>query len=102
MALAVGGIGIGTSQFVMMGLQPNVARSFSKSIGSAGHLASPYALGVVIGAPRIPVIAGRWPRHRLLPALMGFFALGNVATALAPAYAALFAIRFVAWHPHGV
>src|SRR6202521_2669267 len=93
-ALAVGGFGIGTGEFAMMGLLPNVAGDFGISIPRAGHVISAYALGVVIGAPLIAVIAARWARHRLLLALMICFAAGNFASALAPGYASLIAVRF--------
>ncbi len=101
LALAVGGFGIGTGEFVMMGLLPNVAGDLGISIPGAGHVISAYALGVVIGAPLIAVLAARWPRHRLLLALMACFAAGNFASALAPSYASLMAVRFVAGLPHG-
>ena len=101
LALAIGGFGIGTGEFVMMGLLPDVAGNFSVSIPSAGHVISAYALGVVLGAPLISVAAARWSRHRLLLALMTFFAVGNFASAVAPGYASLIAIRFFAGLPHG-
>jgi MFS transporter, DHA1 family, inner membrane transport protein len=101
LALAIGGFGIGTGEFVMMGLLPDVAGNFSVSIPSAGHVISAYALGVVVGAPLISVAAARWSRWRLLLALMTFFAVGNFASALAPGYASLIAIRFLAGLPHG-
>ena len=85
----------------MMGLLPSVAEGFRTSIPSAGHVVSAYALGVVVGAPLIAVIAARWPRHRLLLALMAFFAVGNIASALAPTYASLIVVRFLAGLPHG-
>jgi DHA1 family inner membrane transport protein len=101
LALAIGGFGIGTGEFVMMGLLPDVAGNFSVSIPAAGHLISAYALGVVVGAPLISVSAARWSRHRLLLALMTFFAIGNFASVLAPGYATLLGIRFLAGLPHG-
>jgi MFS transporter, DHA1 family, inner membrane transport protein len=101
LALAVGGFGIGTGEFAMMGLLPNVAADFGVSVPTAGHVISAYALGVVIGAPLIAVIAARWARHRLLMALMLCFAAGNFASALAPGYATFMAFRFVAGLPHG-
>jgi len=69
-ALAVGGFGIGTGEFAIMGLLPQVAGDFGVSVPAAGHVISAYALGVVIGAPLISVIAARWPRRRLLLILM--------------------------------
>lgn len=101
LALAAGGFGIGTGEFVMMGLLPDVAGDFGISIPGAGHLVSAYALGVVIGAPLIAVIAARWPRHRLLLALMTCFAVANFASALTPGYAFLIAVRFLTGLPHG-
>ena len=101
LALAVGGFGIGTGEFAIMGLLPNVAGNLGISIPRAGHVISAYALGVVIGAPLIAVIAARWPRRRLLLALMACFAAGNFASALAPGYASLIAVRFIAGLPHG-
>jgi DHA1 family inner membrane transport protein len=101
LALAIGGFGIGTGEFVMMGLLPDVAGNFSVSIPAAGHIISAYALGVVLGAPLISVAAARWSRQRLLLALMTFFAIGNFASALAPGYASLITIRFLAGLPHG-
>ena len=101
LALAVGGFGIGTGEFAIMGLLPNVAGDLGVSVPRAGHVISAYALGVVIGAPLIAVIAARWARHRLLLALMAFFAAGNLASALAHGYATLMAVRFIAGLPHG-
>ena len=101
LALAIGGFGIGTGEFVMMGLLPDVASNFSVSIPAAGHIISAYALGVVVGAPLISVAAARWSRRRLLLALMTFFAVGNFVSALAPGYASLIGIRFLAGLPHG-
>jgi DHA1 family inner membrane transport protein len=101
LALAIGGFGIGTGEFVMMGLLPNVAADLGISVPTAGHIISGYALGVVVGAPLIAVLAARWPRHVLLLALMACFAVGNFASALAPGYASLIAVRFLAGLPHG-
>ena len=101
LALAVGGFGIGTGEFAVMGLLPNLAGDLAISIPTAGHVISAYALGVVIGAPLIAVIAARWPRHRLLMALMACFAAGNFASAAAPGYGSLVVLRFIAGLPHG-
>lgn len=101
LALAIGGFGIGTGEFVAMGLLPDIAGDFRISIPTAGHAISTYALGVVVGAPLIAVIAARWERHKLLLALMAFFAIGNLASALAPSYSSLIAVRFAAGLPHG-
>src|ERR1700723_690298 len=101
LALALGGFGIGTGEFVMMGLLPHVAENFGISIPTAGHVISAYALGAVVGAPFIAVGAARWPRHRLLLVLMTLFVVGNVASALAPSYVSLIVIRFLTGLPHG-
>lgn len=101
LALGVGGFGIGTGEFVTMGLLPNVAGELGISVPAAGHIVSAYALGVVIGAPLIAVIAARWSRHRLLLALMAWIAAGSFASALAPGHLSLIAVRFLAGLPHG-
>jgi len=101
LALAVGGFGIGTGEFAIMGLLPDVAANLHVSAPEVGHLISAYAIGVVVGAPLIAVIAARWSRRALLFALMTLFALGNFASALAPGYDSLMAFRFIAGLPHG-
>ncbi|ACB95739.1 MFS transporter [Beijerinckia indica] len=100
-ALAVGGFGIGTGEFAIMGLLPNVAEDYAVSVPEAGHVISSYALGVVVGAPIITVIAARLSRRVLLLFLMGLFALGNLASALAPSFGTLLALRFFSGLPHG-
>ncbi|WP_338748952.1 MFS transporter [Janibacter alittae] len=100
-ALVLGGIGIGTTEFVTMGLLPEIAAGIDTSIPRAGHTISAYALGVVVGAPTIAVLGNRLPRRELLVALMLLFALGNSASALAPGYGTLLLSRFVAGIPHG-
>ncbi|NYF98476.1 MFS transporter [Janibacter cremeus] len=100
-ALVLGGIGIGTTEFVTMGLLPEIAAGIDTSIPRAGHTISAYALGVVVGAPTIAVLGNRLPRRELLVALMLLFALGNAASALAPGYGTLLLSRFVAGIPHG-
>ncbi|MGH3438703.1 MAG: MFS transporter [Sciscionella sp.] len=101
LALAVGAFGIGTTEFVMMGLLPNVASSFGISIPSAGHLISAYALGVVIGAPLLTALSVRLTRKRMLLAMMALFVLGNLASAFAPTDGTLLAFRFLTGLPHG-
>jgi MFS transporter, DHA1 family, inner membrane transport protein len=100
-ALAIGGFGIGTGEFGIMGLLPNVASDLGVSIPRAGHVISAYALGVVIGAPVIAVLAARLPRRMLLVALMTAFAAGNFASALASDYDWLVVLRFLTGLPHG-
>ena len=99
--LAMGGFAIGTSEFAMMGLMPELVRAFGVSEPQVGHMISSYALGVVVGAPLLAVLGASWPRRSLLIALMGFYALGNLATALAPTYPTMLIARFVAGLPHG-
>jgi MFS transporter, DHA1 family, inner membrane transport protein len=100
-ALATGGLGIGIGEFVIMGLLPDVAQNFGISIPQAGHAISAYALGVVVGAPLIAVVAARMTRRMLLLALMTVFVLGNVASALAPSDGWFIAMRFFTGLPHG-
>ncbi|MGI4848355.1 MAG: MFS transporter [Janthinobacterium lividum] len=101
LALAVGGFAIGTGEFAIMGLLPEVARDLGVSIPTAGHVITSYAMGVVIGAPVLAVLCARWRQRTLLMALMLVFALGNFASALAPNYLALNILRFAAGLPHG-
>ena len=101
LALGVGGFAIGTGEFVIMGLLPEVASDIGVSIPTAGHVISAYALGVVIGAPVLAVLAAAWGRRTLLIALMTLFALGNFASAAAPGYLSLNLLRFVSGLPHG-
>jgi len=100
-ALAVGGLGIGVGEFATMGLLPDLAQHLGISIPQAGHMISAYALGVVVGAPVIAVLAARMARRTLLFALMSAFALGNIASALASNDAWLIAWRFCTGLPHG-
>ncbi|QNS06589.1 MFS transporter [Streptomyces xanthii] len=101
LALAVGAFGIGTTEFVMMGLLPDVAADLGISIPSAGHLVSAYALGVVIGAPLLAALTARMPRRRVLIGLMVLFVVGNAVSAAAPGEHSLLLARFVSGLPHG-
>lgn len=101
LSLATGGFAIGTGEFSIMGLLPNIADDLSLSAPEVGHLISAYALGVVIGAPLISVFAARLPRRLLLIVLMGVFAAGNLASALAPSYGSVMLFRFLSGMPHG-
>ncbi|MFT4256509.1 MAG: MFS transporter [Pseudoxanthomonas sp.] len=100
-ALTLGGFAIGTSEFATMGLMPSIVRDLGVSEPQVGHLISAYALGVVVGAPLLALVGGSLPRKTLLLGLMGFYALGNLATALGPDYHGLLLFRFVAGLPHG-
>jgi DHA1 family inner membrane transport protein len=100
-ALATGGFAIGTTEFVTMGLLPDIADGVGVDIPSAGHVISVYALGVVVGAPVIAALGARLPRRALLVALMGAFLVGNGLTAVAPGYRTLLVARFLSGLPHG-
>ncbi|MET9844251.1 MFS transporter [Streptomyces ossamyceticus] len=101
LALAVGAFGIGTTEFVMMGLLPDVAADLGVSIPAAGHLVSAYALGVVVGAPLLAAATARMPRRTVLIGLMALFVAGNALSALAPDEHWLLAARFLSGLPHG-
>ncbi|MFC7841581.1 MFS transporter [Streptomyces sp. NPDC057382] len=101
LALAVGAFGIGTTEFVMMGLLPDVADDLDISIPIAGHLVSAYALGVVIGAPLLAAVTAKMSRRTVLIGLMGLFVVGNALSALAPGNGWLLAARFLSGLPHG-
>lgn len=101
LALAVSTFAIGTGEFTLMGVLPDLARALGVSVPQAGHVISAYALGVVVGAPLIATIGARMDRRRLLLVLMAVFVAGNLASALSPGYGALFCMRFVTGLPHG-
>ncbi|WP_174442336.1 MFS transporter [Demequina gelatinilytica] len=110
LALACGGFGIGTTEFVAMGLLPDIARDLlpelygqdpEAAVARAGLVISAYAAGVVIGAPTIAAAAARFPRKRLLTALAAAFTLGTLASALAPTFETVVAARVLAGLPHG-
>jgi len=100
-ALAVGGFAIGTTEFATMSLLPYFARDLSITAPTAGHAISSYALGVVVGAPLIAVLAARIERRSLLVGLMLIFALANGLTGLVPSYQAMLVLRFISGLPHG-
>ena len=101
LALALGGFGIGTGEFIMMGLLPDVSRSLAITEPQAGNAIASYALGVVVGAPFIAVLAARMARKSLLLILMALFSIGNVASAMADSYHGLLIARFLTGLPHG-
>lgn len=100
-ALTISAFAIGTTEFVIMGLLPDVAINLGVSLSSAGLLVTGYALGVFVGAPLLTATTGRWPRKTLLLALMVVFVLGNLACAIAPDYTTLMIGRVVASFAHG-
>lgn len=110
LALALGGFGIGATEFVAMGLLPDLARDLlpaayeaspEEANAQAGWLVSAYALGVVVGAPTIAAAAARFPRKKLLLVLVAAFTIGTVASALLPTFELVLAARFLAGLPHG-
>ena len=109
-ALALGGFGIGSTEFVAMGLLPNIAQDLlpglygadsEAGIAQAGWLVSAYALGVVVGAPTIAAMSSHLPKKKLLLGLLAAFTLGTIASALLPTFGWVLGARFVAGLPHG-
>ncbi|WP_433870132.1 MFS transporter [Saccharopolyspora sp. CA-218241] len=100
-ALALGAFAIGTTEFVIMGLLPEVAFGLDVSIPAAGSLISAYAVGVVLGAPLLTALSTRLPRKSALLLFLGVFIAGNLVTALAPSYPTVFLARLLAGLPHG-
>ncbi len=101
LALAIGGFAIGTTEFVTMGLLPDIARGIDESIPTTGHIISAYAVGVVVGAPVIVSLAARLPRRELAIGLVLALGLGNAITAVAQGYWEVMAARFLCGLPHG-
>ena len=101
LALAAGGFTIGTTEFATMGLLPDIAADLGATIPVTGHAITAYAVGVVVGAPLLTVLAARVSRKKLLIALMLAYTLGNVLSAAAPSIEGLIAGRFLAGLPHG-
>ncbi|WP_185140420.1 MFS transporter [Chryseobacterium oncorhynchi] len=99
--LAIGGLGIGTTEFTVMGLLPDIANTLQISIPQAGHLISAYAMGVVIGAPLLIGYSVKFPPKKVLIAFMILFTLFNGLSALAPNYTTMLIIRFLSGLPHG-
>ena len=100
-ALAAGAFGIGTTEFVIMGLLMQVAADLKVSIATAGLLISGYALGVFVGAPVLTVATSRMPRKTVLIGLMAIFTIGNLCCALAPNYTVLLLARVITALAHG-
>ncbi len=110
LALAIGGFAIGTTEFVAMGLLPDLARDLLPELyasnraaaeGQAGQLISAYALGVVVGAPTIAAFGARFPRKQLLLVVLAWFVLGSIASAVLPSFGLVLVARFMAGLPHG-
>ncbi|MEJ1975083.1 MAG: MFS transporter [Acetobacteraceae bacterium] len=101
LALAVASFGIGTTEFVIMGLLPDVASSLAVTIPQAGMLVTGYALAVTLGSPVLAIATAKLPRRATLIGLMGLFILGNLLCALSPSYWLLMGARVVTALAHG-
>lgn len=101
LALAIGAFGIGTTEFVIMGLLPQVASDFGVSVPTAGLLVTGYGLGVMIGAPIMTLVGTKMSRKDMLMLLMVLFVLGNLVSAFAPAFGVMLAGRILASFTHG-
>lgn len=101
LSLTVGAFAIGMTEFVIMGILPNVADDLNVSIASAGQLITMYALGVAVGAPILTVLTNQIPQKKLLLLLMGLFILGNGISVFAPNYAVLMGARMLTALTHG-
>jgi len=100
-AMALGSFAIGTGEFAIMGLMPDIASNLQLSEPQVGHAISAYALGVMVGAPTLAIIGAKLLRKHMLLLLMALYALGNLATAFAPSFGGLVAFRFISGLPHG-
>ena len=100
-ALAMGGFGIGVTEFAIMGLLQEGGTDLGVSNAQMGLMISAYAIGVVVGAPILTAFAAKIPRKRAVQYLMIFFALANLSSAFAPDYGSMIATRFLSGLPHG-
>lgn len=100
-ALALGGFTIGTTEFVTMGLLPQLSAQIGRDIATTGNLVAAYAFGVVIGAPLIVATLARKPLRAITIGLLILMAIGNALTAVGTAYLPILAARFIAGLPHG-
>lgn len=100
-AMALGSFAIGTGEFAIMGLMPDIASNLQLSEPQVGHAISAYALGVMVGAPTLAILGAKLLRKHMLLLLMALYALGNLATAFAPSFGGLVAFRFISGLPHG-
>ncbi|WP_027126882.1 MFS transporter [Gelidibacter mesophilus] len=101
LSLAIGGFGIGLTEFVIMGILPDIALAFDISIPVAGHFISAYALGVVVGAPILTGFGSKWPADKVLLVLMLWFTVFNTLSAFATGYNSFMIVRFLSGLPHG-
>lgn len=100
-AMALGSFAIGTGEFAIMGLMPDIAGNLQLSEPQVGHAISAYALGVMVGAPTLAILGAKLLRKHMLLLLMLLYAVGNLATAFAPSFGGLVAFRFMSGLPHG-
>ncbi|UJF33385.1 MFS transporter [Paenibacillus hexagrammi] len=101
LSLTMGAFAIGMTEFVIMGLLPNVANDLHVSISAAGQLITMYALGVAVGAPILTLLTQKIPQKKLLSLLMILFILGNVISVVAPSYTVLMVARLITALTHG-
>ncbi|SFD06562.1 MFS transporter [Algibacter pectinivorans] len=101
LSLAIGGFGIGLTEFVIMGILPDVATAFNITIPEAGHFISAYAIGVVVGAPLLTGLGSKFPANKVLLALMLWFTVFNTLSAFATGYNSFMVLRFLSGLPHG-
>ncbi|NJB35761.1 MFS transporter [Croceivirga sp. JEA036] len=101
LALALGGFGIGLTEFVIMGILPEVANGLQVSIPEAGHFIAAYALGVVVGAPLLASMGDKLPSRKMLLLLMVWFTVFNTLSAFSPNYYTMLSMRFLSGLPHG-
>ncbi|OUS79662.1 MFS transporter [Pseudomonas putida] len=100
-AMALGSFAIGTGEFAIMGLMPDIASNLQFSEPQVGHAISAYALGVMVGAPTLAILGAKLLRKHMLLLLMLLYAVGNLATAFAPSFGGLVTFRFISGLPHG-
>ncbi|GGG46145.1 putative permease of the major facilitator superfamily protein [Croceivirga lutea] len=101
LALALGGFGIGLTEFVIMGILPEVANGLQITIPKAGHFIAAYALGVVVGAPLLATIGNKLPSKKMLLLLMIWFTVFNTLSAFSSNYIGMLTMRFLSGLPHG-
>lgn len=101
LALAVGGFTIGTTEFMTMGVLPQIADGVGVSVPTAGHVIAAYAIGVVVGVPILAFFGAGLPRRAMLVGLMAAYGAFNLLSALAPTYEVLAVARFLDGLPHG-
>src|ERR1700710_1717597 len=100
-ALAIGAFAIGSTEFVVIGLLPQIAAGLAVTVPAIGLLITAYAIGVMIGAPTLTALSSRLTTRQTLIALIGVFILGTTMSALAPSYGVLMAARVITALAHG-